>query len=190
MMTKSQPLNSAKHKLARRYAKAGLLVLPLYEMRNGVCSCRNPDCFSPGKHPRLKHGVKQASSDLASVDQWWSQWPDANIGIATGHIVSVFDVDLDKDGDKSLRWLEVTHGRLPKTWTTITGGGGRHYFFKMPDEELKNAVKLWKRTRARTLGCMVLHHGRSSLLSYPATFCNRCGMGCGSVKSDVRIHRR
>lgn len=145
MMTKSQPLNSAKHKLARRYAKAGLLVLPLYEMRHGACSCRNPDCFSPGKHPRLKHGVKQASSDLASVDQWWSQWPGANIGIATGHIVSVFDVDLDKDGDKSLRWLEVTHGRLPKTWTTITGGGGRHYFFKMPNEELKNAVKLWKR---------------------------------------------
>jgi putative DNA primase/helicase len=145
MMTKSQPSRSVKHKLARRYAKAGLLVLPLYETRNGVCSCRNPECFSPGKHPRLKHGVKQASSDLASIDQWWTQWPDANIGIATGHIVCVFDVDLDKDGDKSLRWLEVAHGRLPKTWTTVTGGGGRHFFFKMPEEELKNAVKLWKR---------------------------------------------
>ena len=145
MMTKSQPSNSAKHKLARRYAKAGLLVLPLYEMRNGVCSCRNSECFSPGKHPRLKHGVKQASSDLASIDQWWAQWPDANVGIATGHIVCVLDVDLDKDGDKSLRWLEVAHGRLPKTWTAVTGGGGRHFFFKMPDEELRNAVKLWKR---------------------------------------------
>tara|TARA_R100001440_G_scaffold18461_1_gene31213 strand:- start:1139 stop:1723 length:585 start_codon:yes stop_codon:yes gene_type:complete len=59
--------------------------------------------------------------------------------------VCVLDVDLDKDGDKSLRWLEVAHGRLPKTWTAVTGGGGRHFFFKMPDEELKNAVKLWKR---------------------------------------------
>ena len=159
-MTKSQPLNSAKHKLARRYAKAGLLVLPLYEMGGGTCSCRNSECFSPGKHPRLKHGVKQASSNLASIDQWWSQWPDANVGIATGHIVCVLDVDLDKDGDKSLRWLEVAHGRLPKTWTAVTGGGGRHFFFKMPDEELKNAVKLWKRPGLDFRGTSLLQQVR------------------------------
>ena len=39
------------------------------------------------------HGVKDATTDAAQVAAWWSKSPEANIGIATGHLVDVIDFD-------------------------------------------------------------------------------------------------
>lgn len=142
----SQRLTLARPKAALRYARAGLKVLPLYEGNYRTpCACGRSDCHSPGKHPRTKHGVREATNDLKVVEQWWRQWPEANIGIATGHKVCVLDVDFDKGGYQSLEWMQSVYGELPPTWVCSTGGGGRHYFFQMPDEDVKNAVKMWKR---------------------------------------------
>lgn len=143
-MRASQSSTSATSKMALRYAKAGLKVLPLYEGRER-CACGRSDCHSAGKHPRTKHGVREASNDRGVVEQWWRQWPQANIGIATGHKVCVLDVDSDKGGWESLEWMKAVYGDFGPTWKCITGGGGRHFFFQMPNEDLKNAVKIWKR---------------------------------------------
>jgi hypothetical protein len=43
----------------------------------------NPKC-KPGKHPPTRRGHKEATTDPARILQWWSRWPDANIGILTG----------------------------------------------------------------------------------------------------------
>src|SRR5580704_17594649 len=66
------------------YAKFGWYVLPVHSMRDGQCSCGNKTCGSPAKHPRSKHGEKDATNDRGEMEQWWRRWPDANIGIATG----------------------------------------------------------------------------------------------------------
>lgn len=60
-------------------------MLPLHTPAgDGSCSCRKPDCGSPGKHPRTAGGLKDASTDPEAIRRWWRMWPDANIGIVTG----------------------------------------------------------------------------------------------------------
>ena len=61
-----------------------------------ACSCRDPGCGQPAKHPLgslVPHGVKEATTNRARVLAWWTQQPQANIGLATGHRFDVLDVD-------------------------------------------------------------------------------------------------
>src|SRR6516165_4849410 len=82
---------------ALNYAKLGWKVFPLV----------------PGqKRPLTMHGSKDATSNPDQIRAWWTQNPDANIGVATGSVsgIVVLDVDCknDKDGYASLRNLDIT----------------------------------------------------------------------------------
>lgn len=116
---------------ALAYVKAGWKVLPLHDAVRGRCSCRfGEGCTSPSKHPRTNHGVQDATLDPERVRQWWSKWPTANIGIATGEWFFVLDIDPRNGGDRALRLLEEKEGRLPATITVETGGRGKHFYFR------------------------------------------------------------
>jgi len=51
-----------------------------------------------GKTPATAHGFKDASTDRATIEAWWRNQPDANIGLPTGHAFDVIDVDMDTPG--------------------------------------------------------------------------------------------
>lgn len=125
---------------ALAYARRGWPVLPLHTVRDGRCFCGRSACTSPGKHPRTEHGAKDATTDETIIRQWWTRWPDANIGIATGggSGLVVVDVDPRNGGDDSLDALERQHGALPQTVEALTGGGGRHILFAHPGKRIKN----------------------------------------------------
>jgi len=57
------------------------------------------------------------------VREWWSKWPDANIGIVTGKVsgITVVDVDIDHGGKVD---------GLPPTLIVKTGNGGWHYYYQ------------------------------------------------------------
>jgi hypothetical protein len=76
--------------------------------------------------------VHDATIDPQTIQEQWKKYPTANIGIATGEKsgLLVIDVDPRNDGNENLFLLERTHGELPKTLTSISGGGGSHLFFK------------------------------------------------------------
>jgi Bifunctional DNA primase/polymerase, N-terminal/AAA domain/Primase C terminal 1 (PriCT-1) len=115
------------------YARSlGWLVFPLHGVRGGRCTCGLDDCRNSGKHPRTAHGVHDATTDSNVIQRWWNQWPDANVGLATGvrSGVDALDVDPRHDGDESLRDLEQEHGTLSPTVTSLTGGGGMHLLFE------------------------------------------------------------
>lgn len=125
--------------------RQGFAVFPVCELGpdGGICACGRPKCSSPGKHPRLKHGVKEASTSEELVNHWWSQWPEANIGIATGGRSGVFvvDVDIKHNGHDALGDLLEKHGGLPDTRICQTGGGGFHAYFRLPtDRNIVNSV--------------------------------------------------
>ncbi|NIT04147.1 hypothetical protein GTO10_04460, partial [Candidatus Saccharibacteria bacterium] len=98
------------------------------------------------KIPLTEHGCKDATSNERTIVAWGEKWPDANIGVATGQASGIVVLDVDKrhGGDDSLFELEQKHGELPKTVEVITGGGGRHIYFKYPsgDVTVKNAAGL------------------------------------------------
>jgi hypothetical protein len=112
---------------ALAYARHGIPVLPVHTpVPGGGCSCRRADCARPGKHPRLRHGLTEASTDPRRIEQWWARWPLANVGLRTGVVMDVADVD-SAEGWHSLRHL--LGGTMPAGPQVRTGGGGWHYWF-------------------------------------------------------------
>lgn len=79
-----------------------------------------------GKRPILKGWPQQATTDADRVREWWSEHPEANVGIATGGGFVAIDVDPRNGGDRSIGQLEETFGPLPADVRTTTGGGGWH----------------------------------------------------------------
>lgn len=119
-------------------------IFPLHTIENDHCTCGDRSCSSPGKHPiasLARNGVKDATTDRATIEQWWALYPDANIGVACGGAsgITVVDIDPDHGGMASWRNLEGKHGSVADTWLSRTGSGGYHYWFQYV-EGLKNRV--------------------------------------------------
>ncbi|GAA2522011.1 bifunctional DNA primase/polymerase [Winogradskya humida] len=112
---------------ALAYARHGIPVLPVHTPGPGsTCSCERPECDRPGKHPRLRHGLTDASIDPHRIEMWWLRWPDANVGLRTGFAMDVADVD------SPLGWHGLRHllgGAMPPGPQVRTGGGGWHFWF-------------------------------------------------------------
>ena len=112
---------------ALRYAEAGIPVLPLHApLPRAGCTCGRPGCERPGKHPRLPHGLTEASTDARVIQAWWRRWPRANIGLRTGGVADVCDVD----SGAGLRELVALAGpRVLAGPLVRTGSGGWHVYF-------------------------------------------------------------
>lgn len=121
-------------KAATWYARHGWYVVPLHHPTPGGCSCESwrrangaPDyvCRTPGKHPRRNDWEERASNNPAEVAEWWGRSPHSNIGIAAGRSgLLVVDADIYKVGGL------VYEG---ETITSLTGGGGEHLIYAMPE---------------------------------------------------------
>jgi hypothetical protein len=112
---------------ALAYARHGIPVLPVHTVVGGTCSCGRSGCDRPGKHPRLRHGLTEATIDPLRLEMWWARWPDANIGLRTGIVMDVADID-STEGWHGLRHL--LHGVMPVGPRVRTGGGGWHVWFQ------------------------------------------------------------
>jgi len=79
-----------------------------------------------------------------TLHDWFRRSPDYNVAIVTGALsgLVVVDVDPRHGGKESLRALERTHGSLPATVESITGGGGRHLYFSHPGGEIHNRTNI------------------------------------------------
>ncbi len=111
---------SAMLDAALEYAARGWAVLPLEV---------------GGKRPINAHGCKDATTDADQVRAWWTETPDANVGVATGAVsgITVLDVDKrpDKDGYATLRELSIDVTTTPMQVTQ--SGGIQLVFAYSPD---------------------------------------------------------
>jgi len=119
---------------AIEYAEHGWRVLPVRGKQPLLPGWSRPD------------GSGAASADPDTIRAWWTRWPTANVGIATGPAsgLAVLDVDPRGGGDESFAALEGRVGPLPGTVTSLTGGGGLHLLFAHPGQRVTS--------RARSLG--------------------------------------
>lgn len=129
------PPPSTSKDFALLYVRQGWPVFPVHHMNGQRCSCGNRDCKNPGKHPATKNGLKDARLDPIWTGNFWQYQPNINIGIRTGSRagIAVIDIDPRHGGNESLAALEAEHGPLPDTVESLTGGGGRHFFYKYPE---------------------------------------------------------
>ena len=119
-------------KAALCYAARGWRVCPLYEpLGEGKCSCGRPDCNSPGKHPRTRHGLKDATTNPDCIHTWWKDWPNANIAIVTGRDSGLIVLDVDRP--------EILNGWQSDT-LTVTTGKGQHLYFSLNGVAARNSV--------------------------------------------------
>ena len=132
---------------ALRYAAAGLRVHPLYEVDASTqrCACyKGTDCPEKmlGKHPRLAGWQDKATTDADIVRQWWTQDPNAGIGLATGSASRSWVLDLD--GPEAGAWYEAQVARhgLTRTLGVHTSRGFHLYWRWSEAAMVRNAQGL------------------------------------------------
>lgn len=119
-------------RIATKLIAQGFSILPLKSPTAGD--------LNSGKKPITKHGVKDATNNLAVFKKLVKGRQSFNIGIATGDASAVFGIDVDtrNKGDETFAALQRNLGNLPKTVTVKTGGGGLHLYFRLPKKGLRS----------------------------------------------------
>ncbi|WP_411297605.1 bifunctional DNA primase/polymerase [Trueperella sp. LYQ143] len=122
------PYNPAfLHAWALWYAACGWQVLP---------------CHWEGeraKQPLTRHGLKDATSDLAQVKAWWQKYPHAMIGLVVTPPLLVVDVD-PRHGGTLEALARLCGGTLPETTRVRTGSGGWHLYYTTANQTLGNTA--------------------------------------------------
>ena len=115
-----------KKEQAKQLAAEGFYIFPI-----------EPNKKAP---PAIAGWQKAATRDLQTIEQWWTDNPEYNIGISTdqygdvdGGALLVVDIDVkgNKDGFSSLLSLELEGRSLPETRSHATPTGGRHLFYRV-----------------------------------------------------------
>ena len=143
------------------YSRIGWRVLPLRDRE---------------KVPRTSHGVKDATTDLARIEEWWRRWPNANIGVACGNWLVVFDVDHRSGGAEAWDRIMAKH-RMPAVPFVLTGDG-LHFYLRDRSGRLRSC-KLDD-------GVDVLSEGKYVLAPpsiHPTGRCYVWGQGRGPVET-------
>ncbi|MBX9654744.1 DUF3987 domain-containing protein [bacterium] len=145
MILSSRPDTGELIAQAKSYAARGWYVVPVHTVADdGACTCGNSECSSKGKHPIPNDWPNRATRDAATIDDYWSQAPIANVGIVTGAVSGIFVIDMDgTDGIAGFNKLAEEHGEPPPTYTVISGSGGVHLYYRYPrDRTIGNRQKI------------------------------------------------
>lgn len=143
---------------ALAYAEAGLAVFPIKEGTKDKYY-NYPEFRSPetGKDNSWKY---QASTDPKRIRRFWTDHPNANIGVVTGKASGgayILDFDREKKTDgktkkdgftRLLEWEKETGNSgisAADTWEVLTGSGGRHLWFSLPGSDgLRGSSEIFK----------------------------------------------
>jgi putative DNA primase/helicase len=112
---------------ALQYAEHGITVFPV----------------GPNKRPLTEHGFKDATTDPVVITKWWGRSPNAYIGIPVPEGYVVIDVDVQRGGlETELAFM--MGGILEPTVRFMSGGGGRHYWYRLPEGADRDRLRVNK----------------------------------------------
>lgn len=106
------------------YAGRGHLVFPL---RPGT------------KIPATRNGFKDASMNPDTIRAWWTENPNYNIGLTTGHLFDVIDVD-GGPGIRSIAEIE-DEGHLPPVVARVNTPHGLHLYINPTGDGCGTAIR-------------------------------------------------
>jgi len=127
---------STPHDLALHYLDKGWPVFPCRSRADETADPHTGELITMGeKTPLTSNGFRGATKFRRIIDRWWSDWPDAAVGLPTGSPTGFFALDIDNKpgGANGFDWLsdmEAEHGPLPDTARVKSPNGGLHIYFK------------------------------------------------------------
>src|SRR5262249_10616002 len=129
---------------ATKLARKGIPVFP----------CVNKPGEDADKRPLTPNGFKDATCDPDTVHRWWTEHPDALIGVPTG--IKFVVVDLDLEHEDAQQWLADNPARGPLTLPHRTRTGGIHWLFASHDKMKCTASKLGPHIDTRGAGGYII----------------------------------
>lgn len=119
------------YRAAQRLIKQGQPVFPC-RTTPGVVQTRKGPRNMPAKAPLVGGGLNSASLDKDQVKAWWKKWGDAAIGIPTGIVWDVLDVDTKNGVDGRVHLTRLARLGLLNGCQFVcrTPSGGWHLYFK------------------------------------------------------------
>lgn len=113
----------------------------------------------PGSRTPFKdsHGYLDATTDASTITTWWTDEPNANIGIsllASGLIM----LDIDEGHGNGASGMATLAANIPagdhslKTYMETTPHGGKHFFYKYSGEQLTNHNNLFAKDSNEVTG--------------------------------------
>jgi len=148
---------------ALTHAKNGFYVIPLVEN---------------SKRPLISDWQNRATTNPLQIDSWWSEHPNANIGIAceVSNLI-VIDLDTAKNATPPSPWRELgvkngedvfkeicsgaNDAQLFETYTVNTPSGGKHLYFYDQNIPIKQGTEVngWWRVDTRSKGGYIVAEG-------------------------------
>lgn len=134
--------------------KIGMHVFPCREKPYTFVNNEGKDVTLDVKTPYTKNGFLDASSKPEDVEKWWSEHPNALVGVATGASgLCVLDIDqkiddqgeIIVDGYVSLEeeWLD-----FPETFTYGSIGGlGEHHVYAAPQDKTLTGLSKYRKMK-------------------------------------------
>ena len=148
---------------ALAHAKNGFYVIPLVEN---------------SKRPLISDWQNRATTNPLQIDSWWTEHPNANIGIAceVSNLI-VIDLDTSKGAVPSSPWNELGakngedvfkeicrkagDSQLFETYSVKTPSGGKHLYFYDQNIAIKQGTEVngWWRVDTRSKGGYIVAEG-------------------------------
>ena len=132
------------------YADLGWAVFPI-QPKTKASFYNYPEYKNPetGNTYSWQH---QATKDPMRIEIFWTEHPDANIGVATGEISQLYVLDLDvekpgstQDGRQHLiEWQKKYEKINTNTPVSMTGSGGNQIFYTCDKPLFNNAAQIYK----------------------------------------------
>ncbi len=159
-----KPINQNSLKAAAlAHAKNGFYVIPLVEN---------------SKRPLISDWQNRATTNPLQIDTWWTEYPNANIGIAceVSNLI-VIDLDTSKGAVPSSPWSELGakngedvfkevcrragDAQLFETYSVRTPSGGKHLYFYDQNIAIKQGTEVngWWRVDTRSKGGYIVAEG-------------------------------
>lgn len=138
---------------AMLYAASGYPVVPMYARQpGGPCDCfMGSKCLLPSGHP-----CKQKSTtDHDTIVRWWTELPDASVGLVTGSSAGFvcLQFGIAGDGSSNLAAFEADFGVLPAAARRPMAMGGSQFFFRVgKDDRIRSRSSLAALTNTRLFG--------------------------------------
>lgn len=151
--------NEKRWQLGRKLVESfGACVIPLWPF--------SKEGENAGKIPRIREWTKKTPTTLAELEEWRKVDEFSNLGLLLGGRAGFIAVDIDGEEGMEI-FRELCNGKLPKTVTYRTPGGGWRLLFRVRDEDREKRFKKYVKSGKGThCECAFLGDGQQTVIPH------------------------